>query len=322
MRKAKWAALTAASVLALTLLTGCSQKSTQLRIGTGGTGGIYHSYGQVLSGLAQEAIPGRTPEVRSTAGSAANLRLLSDQHLELAISQTDVAYEAYYGVGLFAGKPCKGYSAVASLYPEPCQIVVRADSDIHCVDDLLGKRVSIGEEESGVRYNAVSILKACGLSDNMLETEALSYTDAAQALESGTIDAFFCTAGVPTNAVAHLSQEVPVRLLPLSDRQLERLLTAYHAYTPIRIPANTYPGQEDEVLTVGVRAMLVAGDQVSQQEVYDLLSTLYADPEAVQLGTAANTELVLEEAALGITIPVHPGAARFFDENNIVMEEG
>lgn len=322
MRGKKLAALLLGAGLLLTALSGCTQKSDRVRIGTGGAGGTYYAYGTVLSDVFSEAHQGPEYQVKATAGSAANLRLMSDGYLELAIAQSDVTDEAFRGTGLFEGSPRTGYSAVASLYTEACQIVVRADSDIQRVDDLLGKIVSVGEKESGVIYNAKAILECCGLSFDMVQTRNLSYTDAALALQNGEIDAFFCTAGAPTSAVANLSREVPVRLLSLDEDQMNRLLKAHPYCLPTTVPAGTYAGQEQDAVTVGVRALLLASDELKEDVVYDLVSGLYSSSDEIQMGTSADTALVLKDAADGITIPVHPGSQKFFAEHGLAVKEG
>ena len=131
-------------------------------------------------------------ETKTTAGSVANLRLISDGYIDLAIVQADLLSDAYNATGTFADKKYqKGYKAVASLYTEACQIVVPADSDIQSMDDLEGKKVCIGEEESGTEQNALQILNAYGLNERLVDTVNLNYTDAAKKLKSGDIDCIF-----------------------------------------------------------------------------------------------------------------------------------
>ena len=149
----------------LTALTACGQKD-KLRIGTAGEGGNYNSLGHALSDTLGGEPYKISTEVKTTAGSAANIRLLSKDYLELAFAQSDVIDEMYYGT--LEEAAMKGFSAVAALYPEPVQIVVKADSQIVSVNDLAGKTVSVGEADSGTQKNAAQILQAYGLTSNML----------------------------------------------------------------------------------------------------------------------------------------------------------
>ena len=117
------------------------------------------------------------------------------------------------GEGSFEGRILSGYSAVGTLYTEACQIVVTRESGITSIRDLAGKRVSVGAENSGVTRNAEQILQANGLTLDKLKVSRLSFADSAAAMERGDLDAFFCTAGAPTNAVAELAEKTDIRLI-------------------------------------------------------------------------------------------------------------
>ena len=161
-----------ALLLILAVLTACGQQN-KLRIGTAGEGGNYNSLGHALSATLSKDPYNINTEVRTTAGSAANIRLISENYLELAIAQSDVIDEMYNGT--LESAAMKGYSAVAALYPEPVQIVVRADSSIASITDLAGKTVSVGEADSGTQKNAAQILQVYGLTSNMLTVQNMSF---------------------------------------------------------------------------------------------------------------------------------------------------
>ena len=257
--KKKWtAALLAGILLAALLLSGCSQAKTvkRLRFGAAGEGGIYREFGERFAALQNETDNG-TIELRATAGSAANLRLLTGEYLQLAIAQADLAQDAYNQTGIFEDEEeIRGFGAVAALYTEACQVIVRADSDIQSIEDLQGKTVSIGAEESGSEQNALQILSAYGLTDRLVETVNLNYEDAAAQLKAGKIDAVFITAGIPSPVVTELAGECGVRLLNVDGAAAQRLRSAYSAYSEVTIPAGTYPGQTADAHTVGVKAVL------------------------------------------------------------------
>ena len=230
-------ALIMAFLFVLAALTACGQKG-RLRIGTAGEGGNYNSLGKALSQTLQKDPYKINVEVKTTAGSAANIRLLSQDYLELAIAQSDVIDEMY--AGTLDTQAMKGYSAIASLYPEPVQIVVRADSGIAFVSDLAGKKVSVGEADSGTQKNAAQILQAYGLTSNMLTVQNMTYAEASKALGDGSIDAMFCTAGAPAQVITDLSGTTPVSLVPIEGQQSDLLTGAYGFYAKAVIPAGTY----------------------------------------------------------------------------------
>lgn len=258
-------------LLAALSLWGCSGAAERLNLGTGGVGGRYYSFG---TALARECSENMELRVKTTAGSAANLRLLKKGFLDLAIVQSDTLMDAVNGTGAFAGEACTGLQTVAELYVEECQIVVPAESDIRTVADLRGKRVSVGEEESGVRQNAEQILLVNGMSVASVDASYLSFADSAAAMERGELDAFFCTAGAPVDAVTELAGKLPVRLLSLDADTIGHLIADYPCYTACTIPAGAYAGQEETVQTVGVRAVLVAAENVDDEMIKTIAAVI------------------------------------------------
>lgn len=155
------------------LLCSCSSGGETIRFGAAGTGGIYNEAANSIKSIA-DADGTLKIETKTTAGSAANVRLLSQNYLDAAIVQSDIAHDAFNGENNFEKSgSLEGYSAVVGMFTEACHIVVRKDSDINSVDDLLGKTVSIGEEESGSELNAKQILSAYGLNSKMVKEKIL-----------------------------------------------------------------------------------------------------------------------------------------------------
>lgn len=319
--KRKWiAALLAGCMLAALLLTGCSAAETvkRLRFGVAGEGGVYHNFGEQFAALENETSNG-TIELRTTAGSAANLRLLTGEYLQLAIAQADLVQDAYNQTGIFADEDGRGFGAVAALYTEACQVIVRADSDITTIEDLQGKTVSIGAEESGSEQNALQILSAYGLNDRLVDTINLNYTDAADQLKADKIDAIVITVGTPSPVVTELAGECGIRLLNVDGTAAQRLLSSYNAYRKVTIPAGTYPGQDADVQTVGVKAVLLASDSLPAKQVQQLTELLFSSREALeeQLGLALDPET---DAVEGVGIPFHAGAAAWYKQAGITVD--
>jgi len=309
---------TAACLLCLCLLlAGCGSGGKAIRFGTAGVGGNYHTFGQTFAGLLSSGEEPMEVEVKVTAGSAANLRLMSEDYIRLAISQTDVISAAWNGTDAFSGKALTGYGAVAGLYTEVCQFVTRRDSGIRSIRDLKGKKVSVGEAESGSEVNAVQILLAYGLNEKLVEEVNLNYTDAAKALQEGEIDAFFCTAGVRTTVVEELARQVDIRLLPVSGDERKALIDSYDFYTAYTVPAGTYSGQNKDVKTVGVKAVLLASNKLSEGDVKKITAALFKNADQLQLAVPVDFALTEENAVLDIPIPFHPGAAAYYEEAGV-----
>ena len=295
------------------LFSACGQKETYL-LGTGNEAGNYYAYGNTLSELLEQNE--LEVDVKKTAGSAANLRLLQKGFLDMAIVQSDTLLDAYRGKGDFLGNECTGVRAVAGLYTEECQVIVAADSDIYSIADLYEKKVSIGEEESGVKRNAIQILDANGIKETQIVAYYLSFSDSADALKSGEIDAFFMTAGAPTVAALQLAEKMDIRILSLDDKTCQKLMKEYPSYTKCVIPAGTYPGQTEDADTVGVKAVLVVGNKMPNRVVSKISECLFANVEKLR---TVDSEQVLskEYATEAIPIPFHKGAANWYEGQGV-----
>lgn len=264
--------------------------------------------------------PAYNIEVKKTAGSAANLRLLADGYIKLCIAQNDMIDDAINGTGSFEGKTINGYSAIASLYLEACQIIVRKDSNIYSLDDLTGKTVSIGASDSGTERNAKQLLEIAGLNNDLVKTTNLDYIEAAGSLASGEIDAFFVTAGIQTTVIEELTRTCDIRLVGLDDSCKNKLLSAYSYYSDFTIPANTYSGQTEDVSTVCVQAVLLANNDLAKDTVQDLTKLLFEHSNDLQYSLSIDMQLNEQTATKGITIPFHKGAAAYYKEKGITVD--
>lgn len=313
--------LVLAALLALLLgLSGCGSEKT-VRFGTGGIGGTYYAYGTALAQMISEENDKLSFSVKTTAGSAANLRLLKEGFVQLAVVQSDMLSDAVNGEGAFAeAGPYAGYAAIAGLYTEACQIVVAADSDIKSVYDLAGKRVSVGEQESGVLKNAEEILLSYGVSLKMIEPRYLSFADSSSALEKGEIDAFFCTAGAPTNAISELSARKSIRLLPIDELIQNNIMRLYSGYTLCTIPAGTYAGQTEDVQTVGVKAVLVAAADMKADTAEYIARYLLENGGKLRYAVSAASEPDLAYAVGDIPCGFHEGAAKYYASKGVTVD--
>ena len=304
----------------IALCFGCGGENSPnqaIRFGTGGTGGMYYAYGSELAKLIQAENNGKSLEVKTTAGSAANLRLLREKFLDIAIVQSDTLSNSINGQGIFATTgPGFGYAAVAGLYTEACQVVVAKDSDIMQISDLVGKRVSVGERESGVIQNAEQILMAHGLTFEMIDTLYMSFVEAADALEEGQIDAFFITAGAPTASIAKLADKKEIRILSVAPDVQNNMMKLYKGYTRCIIPANTYKGQTEDVQTVGVKAVLVASTDFKDAEVAFLAEFVIKNAKNLP-HNATNDNLTTDYAVEDIPASFHAGAAKFYETQGV-----
>lgn len=284
-------------VASLLFLGACSDNVQNIRLGSGNKGGFYDSFADTFVNLVNRTNYGFKIQKKNTAGSSANIRLLEEGFIDLGIVQADILKDY-----LERTRMNSAIAAIAGLYTESIQIVVATDSDIHGVADLAGKRVSIGEDESGVIRNAEIILEAYGITFENIRKENLSFEDAATALKEGTIDAFFCTAGIPTPSISKLSTAKEIRILSLDNQEMERITSLHPELTDSNIPAGTYNGQDSTTHTLGVKAILVASQMLDSAIVNQITREVF---------TPGNQQVT------HIPVGFHPGAAAFYKSLDI-----
>lgn len=314
----KLIAIVALVALALTPLMaqgGTDSGSGTLRFGTGGDQGTYYGFGNVLAQRISSETDTSVVAVVS-AGSQDNIEMMDMNSYQLGFVQTDVMSYAYNGTNLFAETGAiSDFSTVAALYMEQVQIVT-LDPNIKTVADLKGKTVSIGSSGSGVYYNALDILGAYGITESDIKPTYQSFGDSVDALQDGKIDAAFVVAGAPTVAVSTLATTHQVYLVSIDQEHLDNLLSSSPYYSPYTIKADVY-GTPEDCQTVAVGAVVIARDDVSEDAVYDFVSTVFNDKDAIAQSHDKGHELDLAFATSITTVPYHPGAAKYFADQGI-----
>jgi TRAP transporter TAXI family solute receptor len=312
--------------LLATMMIGCQQEPAEqdegqqqaetvfINIGTGGTAGTYYPLGVAMAEILKANIPGVNATAESTGASSANINMLNQGEIELALVQNDVSYYADLGIELFEeqGK-IEGLRAIATLYPEVCQIITTKNTGITSVADFAGKKIAVGAAGSGVEANARQILAAYGLSYEDIKPQYLSFAEAAAGLKDGNIDAGFITAGTPTSAVLDLSAQNQVVLISIDDAIADQLVEEYPFYTKVLIPADVYNTDAD-IQTLAVKAMLATTDKMSEEMAYNITKAIFENLDKLAAAHTAGKSVSLETAQEGISIPLHPGAEKYFNE--------
>ena len=196
--------------------------------------------------------------------------------------------------------------------------IVTLNPAIKTVADLKGKTVSIGSSGSGVYYNAIDVLGAYGLTENDITPTYQSFGDSVDALQDGKIDAAFVVAGAPTVAVSTLASTRDVYLVSIDDEHIENLIATSPYYSKNIIDASVY-GTDEDCQTVAIAAVIIANDDVSDDDAYNIISTIFNDKDSIAASHNKGAELDINFAASISNVPYHPGAARFYEENGITV---
>ncbi len=310
--------LSALALLAITpVAANDDQNPSVLRIGTGGSSGSYFPIGSIIAQEISEHCEVLALAQRSN-GSASNVRDIGGGLLESALAQADVVHWAYSGTAEFESSgPIENLRTVATLYLESLHFVVRSDSGVESLTDLIGKRVSTDEIGSGTQLNVQQVLRSQGLAEEEIKLVYLKPIDAIDRFRRGALDAFFVVAGYPVNGVSELIEEGVGKLLPLEISLESQLLKDFPFLTIDEIPGNTY-GNADAVTTLAVPAQLVVDADLDSELVYRITKTLWDDRTLQQLSEnhPKGNEVAFASALAGLTVPLHPGAERYYTERS------
>lgn len=324
-------ALLLVAVLAMFAFAGCSKPAEEgggeaaapaetvfVNIGTGGTAGTYFPLGGAFAEIWNNKIEGINATAQSTGASVANINLLKDGKVEVVIVQNDVAWYASRGEVMFDGDKYEEIRGLCTMYSEPLQIVT-TDPEIKTVADLAGKKIAVGAIGSGVEANARQIIAAAGLDfENDIDAKFLSFSEASSGLKDKQVDAAFLTAGIPTAAIQDLSAQHEVNVVAIDGEIAEKLLADYKFFTKFVVPANTYKGQTEDVNTLTVKSMLAVSSELDENLAYELTKQIYENHDRVVAAHNVGKYIVAETANDGMSVELHPGAAKYFKEAGVL----
>jgi hypothetical protein len=327
------ACLAMAAVL-LTLWIGAARAASPdeiryFRIGTATSSGTYFTIGGLIANAITSppgaqpcehggscGVPGLIAVAQATSGGIENLELLRNGALEAAMIQTNLAAGAEQGSGPYAGQPpFTGLRAIATLYVETVQIVVRADSPMHNVADLRGHSISVGEKGSAIALDAETILDSLGLPPAASREVYLRPGPSVDQLVEGSLDALFIVGGAPFAAIDDAARRIPIRLIPISAGQARTIRESQPLFAVAQVPAGTYP-EVPAVDTVGVGALLAVRADLEDDLVYGITRALWhpSTRRALEDGFPRGRFLALGPAHDEIPVPLHPGVARYYQE--------
>lgn len=310
MKRCLIAGLSCAAGLAL--LTGCGGGNKQfLNIATGGTAGTYYPLGGAIAELLNQNIENMNAAAQSTGASVANVNMLKEGSVDLALIQNDIAYYAYNGKEMFKDKPVDSLRGLAALYPETIQFVTTADSGIKTISDLKGKKVAVGASGSGAEANARQILAAYGITYDDIDEQYLSFGEASDALKDGNVDCGVVVAGYPTAAIQDLASNKSAVIVGIDPEVQDKLISEYPYYTKMTIPAGTYKNQDADVNTVAVKCVLVTTDKLSDDLGASIVKAIYEHLDRMKAAHAVGKYITKDSALDGMSIPMNGGAEKY-----------
>lgn len=280
-------------------------------IATGGSSGPYNIIGTTLSQIYSKTYDVNSKS-QTTGASIQNVNLVNQGKAEMGLVMSDVLSQAVEGTGSFPEK-IDNVVQIAALYPNYVQIVTSKKTGIKTMDDLKGKRVAVGDLNSGTEMNARALLEGHGITYDDLTVDYLGFSEAVDALRGGKIDAAVLTSGLPNASIMELEQGFDLQLVEIRKPMVDEISKDQAYFLSAEIPAGTYKNSAPIPTAMIVNALVVRKD-LSDEDVYKLTKTFFENLNNLENAHQAAKGISLEKAQNGLVAPLHPGAKKYYDE--------
>ena len=318
-------------LLCVLLLQSCSdsphQRSSYI-LATGTTGGTFYPVGVALSTLAKaQAKADFSLTAISSAGSMENIKLLRENQSQFALVLAIFAAWAYNGEGPISS-PQSDLRSISVMWPNVEHFVLHSDlvtsGTLADLDSLEGERYVLGARNSGAEHTGIYILDALGIDYRQKFTLGyMTYGASAGAMQDGNIVGMNVPAGPPVTAItqAFAQMRSSMTVLDFDSSQIAAINQRYPLWQAYELPPETYPYQDESIMTAASPNLLIVRRDVSDQIVYDLTRMLWENLPTLQQIHSATRSMKLEDALLGIPVPLHPGALRYYRERAIQIPD-
>lgn len=313
--------MTPAVAAAVVAAGGCGQPAPAepplrvLKLTTGPVGGGFYPLGRQLALRLNERLPDMQLEAVVSAGAVANVEAVRHGHADLALTFSDVAYLGFSGRLEPAFEPMQDIRGIAVLQLTPVALAVRQGVTISSPAGLRGRSVSVGPRKTGTALTAELIMEAFGLDESNYQPVWLDFSEAAEQLLSGQLDAMFINAIDQAESLI-AATEGGARLVAIEGPPVERLRSEYPFLRPTLIARDLYPAMPSSTRTLGVDGLLICRSNLPDDLIYRLTKEFVeVFPELSLVGQASRMNLDLAPAT---PIPLHPGAARYYRERSLL----
>ncbi|WP_017093361.1 TAXI family TRAP transporter solute-binding subunit [Vibrio splendidus] len=304
-----------------------AQEDRSYILATASTGGTYYPVGVALATLSKVKLAPKqhfSLAAISSAGSGENVKLLNENEAQFAILQGLYGAWAWQGLGPYEKSGSqKQLRSVSMLWQNVEHFIVRSDltetGTMSDLENLNGKKFSIGKKNSGTENSGRQIMQGLSVNPEQFKLAFMGYGGSASALQNGTIDGMNTPAGVPVGAVtqAFAALGEDIQILSFTDAQIKQANGGYNIWTKYEIPANTYPGVDKPITTIAQPNFLAVREDISEEDVYQLTKAIYENLPFLQGIHKATKAMALEKGIAGLPVPLHPGAARYYQEVGI-----
>ena len=293
---------------------------TFITIGSGGVGGTYYPLGGAMAEVLTNAGIGVRATSRSTSASRENCRLVASGRAHIGMTMGSALYQAITGTEAFEPDGKLPLQILMSMYPAPQHLVTVKGSGITKLEDIKGKRVSVGAPGGGDQILTNLILAAAGIDpEKDFTKQQLTQPEGVMALKDGNVDAVFWNFAAPGSAVLEVAAQREVVMIPLEEELVQKIIAANPFLIPYTIKAGVYESIKEDIRTIADSNYLVVKNDMDEALSYNLVKTIIENRDKFMNITTQAAHFVAEEASVGITDFVS-GAKKYFKEQGVDMK--
>ncbi|MCB2012976.1 MAG: TAXI family TRAP transporter solute-binding subunit [Geminicoccaceae bacterium] len=299
------------------LLAAGTAEAESIRLMTGPQGGSWYPLGGAIKNIVESNVEGSSVQVLPGAGIA-NVKGVQAGKADVGFANSVSTVDGVNGNPPF-DEPADNVCNVATLYPQYFQVIVLADSGLETPADFNGKRLAAQPKGNTGEAITRHLLEAYGFSyDTMANVNFGSYTDSVSMMKDGNADIFTLGTTVPAGSVMDLAAARDIRVVPVGDDGLAAMQKLNPGYQRIMVKAGSYPGQEEDVPTIGYATHVIARCDLDAGFVHDMLAQLHANvPELAAIAKAVGGATA-ESMAAETGVPLHEGARKFYEEQGVL----
>lgn len=293
---------------------------TVINFPTAATTGAVYPLGAAIANMWNTKVPTVRASAQASAGGIENLNLIADGEAQMGVAVTSIMYESFTGTGSFEGRANPNLRVMIGLYYNPNQVVVAKNSGVNSLNDLVGKSFASGAPGSTTEVETAIHLKELGVNyPDALKVQYIGFTEAIDLMRNKQIDGAWVMAGIPNAAVTEMLSTAGGKLLPFEPALIDSLNARLPWYGPYTIPANTYPGQDEDILTSAIKITICTDARVSDDVIYELTKAFWENIDDLKATQAPLKYTTLEETVLDLAgLPIHDGAARYYKERGLL----
>ncbi|WP_249869674.1 TAXI family TRAP transporter solute-binding subunit [Oceanobacillus saliphilus] len=300
-----------------------SSGNTELNFPTASTTGTIYPLGAAMANIWNNEVDGIRVNAQGSNGGVENLNLLKEGEGQITFATAGIVWEAYNGERGFKDRAYEDVRVMAGLYYNPNQFVIREDSGVETVADLEGRRFAPGAIGSTPEVESSIILPAYGIAyPDGIKENFIGFTEAIDLMRNNQIDGALIQAGVPTAAVTEMTATAGGKLIGIEDEVRKSLIDEYPWYSDVTIPAGTYDNQDEDINTLGIKMLLLVDASLDDDQVYEMTQVFWDNLEQLEETHPIVEQIDINEATVDLSgIPLHEGAKRYYEEEDVLVEE-